>query len=211
MKAWKMAAGLIGAGLLLGASGQASADSACTVFNAAGSTTFAGASTGAYIGTVDGSTCQIGAAPNTQGITDNAVLSSSTNPQIYEFYFGGGSLTVEEVLGNQGTGTPVDVELDYLGTSQSVSAPSSVLDSVQVPYQSAAGATTSFSVDNLGAGYYAVNSYFGSAGTQDPQYEVFVTDAPATNTPEAGSGLLLGLGLMGIAAATFMRRRALSC
>src|SRR5579862_5341076 len=82
--------------LSMGLSSRASADGVCGV-NAVGNTSFPGLD----IGTVT-STCVIGAAPNTSGITDNANVGPSDPTSIYKFYFGGGSLSVTELLGNQG-------------------------------------------------------------------------------------------------------------
>lgn len=198
----RLAVVLLGVGLFLVASGRASADS-CPAYNENGSQTFPGA----YVGEVTG-TCVIGALPNTAGITDNGVLSSSTNPDIYELYFGGGALTVDELLGNQGTGTSVDLELDSLGTILDSTSPT-VLASAQVPYESGAGATVSVSADDLAAGYYAIDTYFATAGTADPQFELTVTAVPSVSTPEPGSALLLGIGLLALGLIS-TRRQALS-
>jgi hypothetical protein len=186
---------------MLGASKQASADSVCGNVNATGNATFPGL----YVGTVS-STCVLGALPNTQGITDNAALDGNHQVSIYEFYFGGGSLNVTELLGNQGTGTAVDLELDSLASMSSTSA--SVLQSTPVPYQSNAGATASVSATNLAPGYYAVDTYFATANTTDPQYEITINATPGVPTPEPGSVVLLGAGLLSLA--FFARRRSAS-
>ena len=210
-KSWLVAA-ILGLGLFLGTSGQASADSTCTAVNHEGGETFA---TAYYVGTVDGSTCTIGAAPNTNGITDNAVLGgpNNSNPVIYSFYFGGGTLSIEDLLGNQGTGTDVDLELDSLGAtlsgSPTLACPAATC-SIQLPYNNGNwGATGTINTGTLAAGYYALDTYFASSGTTDPQFELFVTDTPAVTTPEPGSVLLLGIGLLAIGLIS-TRRRALS-
>ena len=194
-----LVAGALAIGLL-GASGQAFADPCGTVYNTANGTTgFAGT----YAGTV--TTClQIGASPNTSGVTDNASVGVGS-PSIYEIYFGGGNLTVEENLGNQGTGDDTFVELDYLGTTESNTTVLSKDGSMEIPYESGAGATNTLTADDLAAGYYAIDTYLGPTGTADPQYELNIADP--VGTPEPASELLLAIGLLGVCMLS-MRRRA---
>jgi hypothetical protein len=136
-------------------------------------------------------------------------VSDSNNPSIYEFYFGGGTLTLDEALGNNGIGNNIDVELDSLASSTSTSA-SSTVNSIQIAYSS--GPTYDESTvysGTLAAGWYAVDTYLGTcapdqdcskAGSStDPDYQLNFVVSGATAAPEPSSFGLLGAGLLGLA------------
>ena len=98
-------------GLLVGAAGAASAATCTNIYDTAnGATTLPGT----FVGTVGGASgvCQIGDL--TAANQGNAQVNGTDNPSNYEFYFAGGSLTIEEELGNNGIGNAVDVELEFL-------------------------------------------------------------------------------------------------
>ncbi len=97
--------------IFFGITAQASAAPCTNVYDTLNGTTTL---PGTFVGTVGGAggVCQIGdlTAPS-QG---NALVNSTANPSNYEFYFGGGSLTILDELGNNGIGNNVDVELEFV-------------------------------------------------------------------------------------------------
>jgi len=201
MTKWQYSAALLWVGLILGASGQAQADTTCTTFNSANGTK---GFPGTYVGTVGSAGCQIGILFPNQN-SDAAVVNTTSNPSIYEFYFGGGEITIQEELGNNGIGYAVDAELDSLASQTSTSS-SGLLASIQIPFSS--GPTyvesTVFS-GTLAAGYYAIDTYLATGNVTDPDYQVNITDGGPSPVPEPSSILLLGFSLAGLA--PFVRRR----
>lgn len=196
----KYLSGLFFAGLIIAAVSPASAATACTDFTGTNGTT---GFPGTFVGTVGnaaGQVCQIGniSANNVSGT--GTFVNNSQSTSIYSFYWGGGTLTIQEKLGNNGLGKAVDVYLDALATSSSTS-PSSTISSTVIPFSS--GPSVFYTVaDNLGlaAGYYAIATVLGE-NAADPTFQVNFT---ATATPEPAS---LALVLGGLAGLTLLRRR----
>jgi hypothetical protein len=195
------------AALLAGGSGQASATTTCSgAYNAANGTTTL---PGTNIGTV-ASGCEIGPFSATLGSNGNAATVNGTdNPSIYEFTWGGGNLTIQEELGNNGIGYNIDVELglESAVTLNADHSLSSHVASISIPYQSGPGAPVYVINDmNLAAGTYALDTYLGTCGgscsdsgsSTDPQYQVGFFDPIATPLPAAMPLFATGLGLVGM-------------
>lgn len=193
---------LLGFGFAMLAGGQAMA--ACTIWdNANGATTFPGT----FVGTVSAlDVCQIGTGHSNTG---HAAVSPSANPSIYEFYFGGGLLSITESVGNNGTLTQgFDVELLSLATQSSTSG--TVLSSINIPFSSApSGPFSLITGMNLAAGYYSVTNYIGNVSV-DPQYQLNFSFPAGTNggIPEPAAWALMVLGFGGVGAMVRRRRTA---
>jgi hypothetical protein len=190
---------LLGLGLILGAAEQASAATCTNIYDASNGTT---GLPGTFVGTVGGAggVCQIGdlTAP-AQG---NALVDTSHNPSNYEFAFGGGLLTIQEELGNNGIGNAVDVELDtWNGTTATLVSGASI----QIPYTS--GPSIEYTLINnrsLVSGDYVLSTYLAIDAAVDPRYQANFTASRAV--PEPGPFAALTVSL--IASAGFIRRRS---
>jgi hypothetical protein len=190
---------LLGFGLAVLAGGQAMA--ACSIYNDAnGAQTFPGT----FVGTVSAlGVCQIGTGHSNTGPT---LISPSVNPSIYEFYFGGGALSITESVGNNGTLTSGwDVELLSLATQSSTSG--TVLSSINIPYSSAPSGPFSLITNmSLGAGYYSISNYIGNISA-DPQYQLNFSFPGGGAVPEPAAWALMVLGLGSVGAVVRNRRR----
>jgi hypothetical protein len=208
---------LASAALLAGGIGQASAVTTCNGVTANGSTTL-GAATDAGLIT---SVCQIGpftASGGTNLSGTPAVVNNSDNPSIYKFSWGGGNLTIQEELGNNGLGYNIFIELG-LGGVATLNADGSLtpaLKSTMIAYQSGPGAPV-YLLNNeyLAAGTYYVDTYLGTCAHSpcstdksivDPNYALLFTPN-ATATPLPGSLVLFGPALGGLGGLLAFRRR----
>jgi len=196
--------------------GQASATTCSGEYNTSnGGTTLA---TATNIGTLAAG-CEIGPFSATLGANGNAatVNSSGANPSIYEFTWGGGNLTIEEMLGNNGIGYNIDVELGLLSavtvntTGPSVGSLSGTgVVSTSIAYQSGPTTSPTYVINdvNLAAGTYVLDTFLGTCGqgqscsgsgsSTDPQYQVLFSDPPSTPLPAAMPLFASGLGAMGL-------------
>jgi hypothetical protein len=201
------------AAALLAGGGQASAVTATcsSEYNTSNGTTTL---PGRDIGTVQAG-CEIGPFdPNGTGNLGNTVAvvnTSGANPSIYQFEWTGGTLTIEEDLGNNGSGHYIDVELAASGvTLNSDGSLSSYLVSTSFPYSS--GGPPQGPLDillsyNLPQGTYELDTFLGSCISQsgcsggsptDPNYAVLFDPPSATPLPAALPLFAGGLGLLGL-------------
>lgn len=208
--------------LLTGSIGQASAGSTCSgnEYNTSNGTS---GLNGTNVGTVGPGCLEIGpfGATNPTSVNDSvAKVSNSQNTSIYEFYWGGGNLTIQEEQGSNGIGYNIDVELALLSNVTGVNSGTNggnltgtLVNSISIPqatqftpeYVTLNGAAG----ENLAAGEYVIDTYLGSCATDcshagdstDPEYAVLfsptATPLPATLPLFAG-----GLGMVG-----FLTRR----
>ena len=183
--------------LLAGGGGLASATTCTGQYNTSNGTTTL---PGTDIGTV-ASGCEIGPFDAAHGANGNqATVNVTNNPSIYQFNWGGGNLTIQEELGNNGIGYNINVELGLISavTLNSDGSLSSPLASITIPYQSGPGAPV-YVIQNMSlvAGNYALDTYLGTCAVSscthdgslvDPQYQVLFTPV-AVPAPVVGAGL----------------------
>jgi hypothetical protein len=205
MRRAKLATAILGLGLFLIVSGQASADPTCTTFDSANGTT---AYPGTYVGLVSG-TCQIGKLTDpSQGM---ALVNSTTNTaSIYVFQLtSAGNVTITDQLGNNGTNSIVDVELFALANA-TASPTGSELASINIPV--ATGGTGVLNLvpaspaTFLNAGYYAIDSYLASG--DDPRYQLIITETAATAPEIDPNNGLAAIALLAGIVLVFRGRRA---
>jgi hypothetical protein len=175
----------LGLGLALGAIGEASATVlTCTgIYDSSNGTE---AFPGTFVGTVEPG-CQIGVVSASPPPASAAEVNPGTDPSNYEFYFTGGHLVIQEMIGADAYG-PIDVELDQLAAGNSTSS-SGTLASIQIP-----GSTTTPSAEyvvfsgTLSSGYYTLSTFCNETGctagdgTQiDPQFQAnFAVPEPSS-------------------------------
>jgi hypothetical protein len=150
---------------------------------------------GTFVGTVgNGNIGQIG----NDEASGNAVINPQNNPSIYEFYWTGGILNIQEELGNNGTEPQgVDAAL-FSGASKSDASTPLLSSAISSAFFPAAGQPAVFQTvfdGSLAAGYYSLDTY-APVATVDPDYEV--TFAAVPSVPEPMSMALLGTGLIGL-------------
>ena len=181
-----------------------------------GTTTFPGTNVGPLGGPGSGDVCQIGNLSLFNSGSGGAFVNTSANPSNYEFYWGGGSETIQEEVGNNGIGYNIDVELDSLASETSTS-PSAILASIQIPYSS--GPSAEFDVINnysLPAGWYTLSTYLGpcgnsslcdnnNSGVTDPNYQA---NSLSTSIPEPASLAVFSMGLLGLGLLGLLRCRS---
>jgi hypothetical protein len=196
--------------LLAFGSGQASATVATTC---GGEVTANGGTSlpGTNIGTI-ASGCEIGPFDSHEGQNGSNIpsVSVSLNPSIYEFTWGGGNLTIEEEIGNNGLGNNINVELGLAGSNSLISGGSlsSYIVSTVIAFSS--GPTAPIDIldsYNLAAGTYVLDTYLGSCeqgncsgvnDPTDPQYQVLFSPISATPLPAAMPLFATGLGFVGM-------------
>ena len=202
-----------GFGLLAGG-GQALAITATTCSSEYNTSNGTKTLPGTDIGTVQAG-CEIGPFdPTGKGNLGNTVAvvnTSGANPSIYQFEWTGGNLTIEEDLGNNGSGHYIDVELAASGvTLNSDDSLSSYLVSTSFGYSS--GGPPQGPLDillnyDLPAGTYELDTFLGSCISQsgcsggsstDPNYAVLFSPVSATPLPAALPLFAGGLGLLGL-------------
>lgn len=165
-------------------------------------TVAAGCEIGPFVSTGSGT----GAGTNLSG-TPASVGGSGPNPSIYKFEWGGGNLTIQELLGNNGTGDNIYIELglasDTLNSNNTLSSP---IASVPIADQSGPTTTPTNIITNmfLASGTYVLDNYLdNSSAVTDPNYAVLFTPVATTPLPAALPLFAGGLGLLGM----FSRRR----
>ena len=194
----RYSAALLALGLIVGGAEQASSATCTNIYDTLNGTTTL---PGTFVGTVGGvgGVCQIGDLTATnQG---NALVNSTANPSNYEFHFGGGLLTIQDKLGNNGIGNAVDVELESWNGTTAALIPGA---SIQIPYTS--GPSSVYTLINnelLAAGNYVLHTYLATDGGVDPRYQANFTADPSVPEPASLSVLAVSL----IAFGAFVRCR----
>lgn len=192
--------------MMFGVTGQASA-SVCLPSTATtspiydttnGTVGFPGTFVGT-IGTGTGQVTQIGDLCLFNSGGGGAFINPTNNPSIYEFYWGGGVLQIQEQIGNNGTETGgIDAELFALASQTSTSPSGGALASINfpcIPGGCGPSAVETLYNANLASGYYAVDTYAGTISV-DPNYQVNFTPGTA-DVPEPASLATLGAALLG--------------
>jgi hypothetical protein len=162
---------------------------------------------GTFVGTVgntgSGDICQIGKGYSNQDPTK--IGGTAGNTIIYSFYYAGGTLNIEQWVGNNGifnSSTNWNAYFVSLAGANSTS-PGSLLGSLDVPFSSGPSFAGTLFNGILGAGYYAIKNSVGSTYT-DPQFQINFASSATTQVPEPDTIWLLGAGLLGFG---LMRRR----
>ena len=213
----KIAAALLAAPLLAVVAQPASATVTCQSESPAGTLspiytclngteTLPGTNVGT-VGTAAGDVDQIGDITLYNGGTGGAFVNPTHNPSIYEFAWGGGTLDIEEEIGNNGTETAgIDVELALEATGLSVQANGSLsadIASIHIPYSSGPSDFYTVFNGNLAAGNYALDTYGGTISV-DPNYQVnFYTNS----VPEPTSLAIFGTALLGFSVINRRRKQ----
>lgn len=178
-------------GLILGAAGAASAATCTNIYDTSNGTTTL---PGTFVGTVGGASgvCQIGnLSASGQG---NAMVSGSADPSNYEFYFGGGSLTIEEELGNNGIGNAINVELESWNGATATPVPGA---SIQIPFTSGpSGEYTLISNKSLSASDYVLSNSLAIEEEVDPRYQANFTATSSVPEPSPLSVLIVSLAAL---------------
>jgi hypothetical protein len=184
------------AGTMIGALSIAPASATLTYTTANGTKTFPGT----FVGTVGNGATNIGQIGNDAGLNGSAVINPSNNPSIYEFYWTGGILEIQEELANNGTEpNGIDAALFSRSSQTDNSTPllSSAISQISFPYTPGGPPDPFETVYDgfLAAGYYSLDTY-APIITVDPDYEVTFTVVSAV--PEPMSVALFGAGLIGL-------------
>jgi hypothetical protein len=121
--------------------------------------------------------------------------SPKPNPSIYQFEWGGGALTIEEMIGNNGTGNNIFVEL---GTTQSSGpALSSPLASITITGQNTTP-TDVITDMSLDPGTYLLDNFLDNSDTLvDPNYAILFVPVSSTPLPATLPLFAGGLGFVG--------------
>ena len=155
------------------------------------------------IGTVQ-SGCEIGpfvadegGGTNLTGTPATVGTSPKPNPSIYQFEWTGGNLTIEELLGNNGSGSiGVQVGLASNGLSSNNITLSSPLASVALTGNPSSAPSYVINNMNLAAGTYLLDNYLESS--IDPNYAVLFAPVSSTPLPAALPLFAGGLGALGL-------------
>jgi hypothetical protein len=154
-----------------------------------------------HIGTVQ-SGCEIGPFVADEGGGTNltgtpATVGTKPNPSIYQFEWTGGNLTIEELLGNNGSGRiGVQVGLASNGLSSNNITLSSPLASVALTGNPSSAPSYVINNMNLAAGTYLLDNYLESS--IDPNYAVLFAPVSSTPLPAALPLFAGGLGALGL-------------
>jgi hypothetical protein len=142
-----------------------------------------------------------GGGTNLAGTPASVGGSPKPNPSIYQFEWSGGNLTIEELLGNNGTGNNIDVELGLAsnGLSANNVSLSSPIASVSISGGPSSTPTAIITNLYLATGTYLLDNYLDNSDSlTDPNYAVLFSPVSATPLPATLPLCAGGLGVLGL-------------
>jgi hypothetical protein len=157
------------------------------------------------IGTVQAG-CEIGpfvadegGGTNLSGTPASVGSSPKPDPSIYQFGWNGGNLTIEELLGNNGTGDSIGVQVGLAsnGLNSDNTTLKSPINSITITGGPSSAPSVVLNDVYLAAGTYLLDNYLETVPS-DPNYAVLFSPVSSTPLPAALPLFAGGLGAMGL-------------